>query len=97
MFSLRFGTIPIVRETGGLADSVHEFNPATEEGNGFIFAGYTTEDLMTALRRAVGIFQNVKTMTKLVKNGMACDFSWAASARKYVQLYERVERKPLEV
>lgn len=97
MFSLRFGTIPIVRETGGLADSVREFNPATGDGNGFIFAGYTTEDLMTALARAVGIFQNAKAMAKLVKNAMACDFSWATSARKYVQLYERAERKPLEV
>ncbi len=97
MFALRFGTIPIVRETGGLADQVHEFNPKTGSGNGFIFPGYKTEDLLVAMRRAVSIFQNAKAMTKLIKNGMACDFSWESSAKKYAQLYEKAERKPLQV
>jgi len=97
MLSLRFGTIPIVRETGGLADSIREFNPKTGEGNGFIFAGYKTEDLLTAMRRAVEIFKHSKLMAKLIKNGMACDFSWEVSARRYVQLYEKAERKQLQV
>ncbi len=97
MFALRFGTIPIVRETGGLADSIHEFNPKTGEGNGFTFAGYKTEDLLDAMQRAVGIFENSKLFPKLIKNAMACDFSWESSARKYVQLYEKAERKPLQV
>lgn len=97
MFALQFGTIPIVRETGGLTDSIHEFNPKTGDGNGFIFPGYKTEDLLTAMKRAVGIFQDSKLMTKLIKNGMACDFSWETSARKYVQVYEKAERKPLQV
>ena len=97
MFALRFGTIPIVRETGGLANSVHEFNPKTGAGNGFVFQGYKTEDLLTAMRRAINIFRDSKLMTKLIKNGMACDFSWEASARKYVQVYEKAERKPLQV
>ncbi len=97
MFSLRFGTVPIVRETGGLVDTVHEFNPKTGEGNGFIFSGYQTEDLLVVMHRAVEIYRNQKLWTKLVKNGMACDFSWTQSARRYVALYERAEKKPLKV
>ena len=97
MFALRFGTIPIVRETGGLADSIHEFNPKTGEGNGFIFPGYKTEDLLVAMKRAVHIFRDSKLMPKLIKNAMACDFSWETSAKRYVQLYEKAERKSLQV
>ncbi len=97
LISLRFGTIPLVRETGGLADTVQEFNAKTGKGNGFIFPGYQPEDLLEAMRRAVGVFRNPKSWAKLIKNGMACDFSWAQSAVHYAALYERAERKSLKV
>lgn len=97
MIALRFGTVPIVRETGGLVDTVQEFDPKTSEGNGFIFSGYQSEDLFETMKQAVRIFQNERLWAKLVRNGMACDFSWARSARRYVEIYERVERKSLKV
>ena len=97
MFSLRFGTIPIVRETGGLVDMIQKFDANTGKGNGFIFSGYKPEDLLEAMRRAVDIYRDEKLWTKLVRNGMACDFSWAQSARQYAAVYERAERKSLQV
>ncbi len=97
MFSLRFGTIPIVRETGGFVDTVREFNPRTGQGNGFIFSGYQSEDLLATMHRAVGVYQNQKVWTKLMRNGMECDFSWESSARRYAALYERAERKSIQV
>ncbi|MBI4368160.1 MAG: glycosyltransferase, partial [Candidatus Omnitrophica bacterium] len=97
MFALRFGTVPLVRATGGLADTVQEFDPKTGEGNGFVFSRYQTGDLWTAMRRAVAAYRDQKVWTKLMGNGMACDFSWTQSARRYVALYERAERKPIKV
>ncbi len=97
LFAMRFGTIPVVRETGGLADSVHEFNLKTGEGNGFLFSSYKIENLLATMKKAVHIFQDQKTMAKLIKNAMSCDFSWESSAKKYIQLYERVEKKSLRV
>ena len=97
MISLRFGTIPVVRSTGGLADTIQEFDPNSEIGNGFVFTRYQSEDLLRAMRRAVQIYRNEEVWSKLIKNGMSCDFSWAASARRYAELYERVEKKPLKV
>lgn len=97
MISFRFGTVPLARETGGLADTVSEFNPKTGKGNGFSFSRYSPDELLKTMRRAAGLYQNKEAWTKLMKNGMACDFSWEASAREYVALYERVERKPLQV
>lgn len=97
MISFRFGTVPLVRETGGLADTVSEFNPKTAKGNGFVFSRYDPDELLQTMRRAAALYQNKEAWTKLMKNGMACDFSWEASAREYVALYGRVERKPLQV
>lgn len=97
MISLRFGTIPIVRETGGLVDTVQEFNPKTGQGNGFVFSGYHASDLLATMRRAVQVYRNEKLWAKLMSNGMECDFSWSVSARCYAALYERVERKSIKV
>jgi starch synthase len=97
MISLRFGTIPLVRETGGLADTVENFDSKTGEGNGFVFKEYTTEAFLKAIDRALGVYRDPKLWSELVKNGMKCDFSWRSSAKHYLELYERVERKPLLV
>lgn len=89
MIALRFGTVPVVRLTGGLADTVHEFQQEVGTGNGFVFSDYTGAALVAAVRRALDIYRNEKLWTALVKNAMECDFSWTASAKKYVQLYEQ--------
>lgn len=93
MIALRFGTIPVVRATGGLADTVRDFDIKTSEGNGFVFKDYTTEALTEAVKRAVETYKNEKKWAELVQNAMACDFSWGASAKKYVSLYESTSKK----
>jgi starch synthase len=97
LIALRFGTIPLVRQTGGLADTISEFNAAKETGNGFIFSEHQSEALFGAMERAARIFQNQDAWTKLMKNAMACDFSWTKSARQYEELYKRVEKKHVQV
>jgi len=90
LISFRFGTVPLVRETGGLADTVEDFDPQTGTGTGFVFKDYDTPVLLRTLDRALAAFRDEKVWSKLVKNVMRCDFSWASSAKKYVELYEKV-------
>lgn len=90
MIALRYGTIPVVRATGGLADTIQEFDPRTGKGNGFVFTEYTSEELVRAVERAAQIYASEKKWLELVANAMTSDFSWAASAKKYVQLYEQI-------
>ncbi len=92
MIALRYGTVPVVRATGGLADTVHE---GGECPNGFVFEDYTAEALQAALERALQAYRDPDTWARLVDNAMNCDFSWRASAREYIQLYEeaRAHRK----
>jgi starch synthase len=97
MISLRYGTVPVVRETGGLADTVNNFNPKTGEGTGFVFKKHDTKAFLEAIDRAFEAFKDPKLWQKIMKNGMRCDFSWRASAKKYVELYDRIERKPVAV
>ena len=87
MISLRYGTVPVVRATGGLADTVREFDPADLYGNGFVFTRYEPEALVAAIRRALSIYQSQKLWQALVENGMACDFSLRRSALEYEQYY----------
>ena len=90
MYSMRYGTAPVVRATGGLADTVHPFDPATGEGTGFVFEHYTQDGLRWALRRGLQVYGDARAWRKLQTNGMAVDFSWTTSARRYQELYERV-------
>jgi starch synthase len=87
MYSLRYGTVPVVRETGGLADTVEEFDIATREGTGFLFGPYEAEAMVGALKRALAIQKQPELWRALQRNGMARDFSWRASADGYDQLY----------
>lgn len=93
MIALRFGTIPVVRYTGGLADTVTEYDPKTGQGNGFGFKEYTPEALVKATERAFELYKNEKKWQDLMRNAMASDFSWGASAKKYVRLYELLTKK----
>jgi starch synthase len=89
MYSMKYGTIPIVRSTGGLADTVEEFDPVSGTGTGFVFHGYTPTALMDAVTKGYDTFQDRAQWAGLVKNAMAADFSWRRSARGYVELYKR--------
>lgn len=96
MIALRYGTVPLVRATGGLADTIHEFNPKTGKGTGFVFDDYSTSALLQALGRSLKAYQNQESWTALMRNTMTSDFSWAASARKYVEIYQAVSRGKLK-
>ena len=89
MISLRYGSIPVVRHTGGLADTIQDFDPRTQQGNGFSFERYNQIDLYTAIVRAVENYKHAETWRMLQKRGMMADYSWTASARKYEDLYEK--------
>lgn len=90
LYSLKYGTIPIVRATGGLDDTIVNFNPKTLKGNGFKFADYTPEMLSVTVRRALQVYGNKDLYKDLVRNAMACDFSWGRSASEYEKLYTRL-------
>ncbi|MCL1791335.1 MAG: glycosyltransferase [Peptococcaceae bacterium] len=87
MIAMRYGTVPVVRETGGLKDTVQPYNQFTGEGNGFGFANYNAHELLDTVRRAVGVYKDATAWRKLFRNALATDFSWDASAEKYVELY----------
>lgn len=90
MYSLKYGAVPIVRATGGLADTVRPFDRAAGEGTGFVFTDYTPAALWAALEEALGAFADPAAWRVLMRNGMACDFSWSRSARKYVAIYREI-------
>jgi len=93
LISLRYGTVPIVRRTGGLADTVSEFDPDRGNGNGFVFDAPAPEPLLAALGRALRAYRQPSLWKRLMRNGMAEDFSWEASAREYVALYQKAIRR----
>jgi len=90
MYSLVYGTIPIVRETGGLGDTVTAFDEKTGEGNGFVFQKYDSAVLLKEVKKAVKLFDEKNLWLKIIKNGMKSDFSWKSSAKKYIDLYKTV-------
>ncbi len=92
MYSLRYGTIPIVRATGGLDDTIEDYDPVTGSGTGFKFRSYDPTDLLTAIDRALELFQDKPAWRRMMKQGMMKDFSWEASAKKYVTLYRNLLR-----
>jgi starch synthase len=89
MYSLRYGTVPVVHATGGLFDTVHNFDPVTGAGTGFTFEEYSAPALLGTLRWALSVFQDRQTWRRIQAAGMRQDFSWHASARQYVAVYER--------
>lgn len=93
LISLRYGSVPIVHQTGGLSDTVSNFNPRTMKGNGFAFPAYTREDLLVALVRALETYRYPHVWRSLMRNAMRESYSWALPTRKYVQLYRRVIAK----
>jgi starch synthase len=90
MYSLRYGTVPVVRATGGLSDTVAEYNPSTGQGTGFRFDTYNPECFKAAIDRALAVCPSRRAWIRLMKNGMQQDFSWHRSATKYVEVYNRI-------
>jgi starch synthase len=90
MYSLRYGTVPIVRRTGGLADSVQIYDPHTGEGTGIVFDDFNVEAASWAISAAIDLFQNRRRWNRIVRNGMAQNFSWDRQGEEYVRLYERL-------
>jgi starch synthase len=93
MYSLKYGTIPIVRATGGLDDTIQDFNPLRLTGNGVKFAAYSGGALLESVKRGLAIFSNKQAWRRLVQNAMACDFSWKKSAAEYLDLYEKMRSR----
>lgn len=93
IYSLRYGTVPVVRATGGLDDTIQEWSAETGEGTGFKFQNYHSDDLLAALRRALALFSDKQNWQKLMCNGMEKDYSWKQPAKEYVKLYEEVARR----
>jgi starch synthase len=88
MVALRYGSIPVVRETGGLRDSIHDSGDGL--GNGFTFARYNAHDMLHTIRRALEGYRNREGWQMLVKRAMECDNSWASSASEYIRLYKNL-------
>lgn len=97
LISMKYGCLPIVRETGGLSDTVIPYNEYTGEGTGFSFMPYNADDMMTVVNYAMRTYyDNPDAWTKLVKSAMSQDFSWNVSADKYIALYEELSGIKLE-
>ena len=87
MYSLRYGTVPVVRRTGGLADSVEHFDPATGTGTGVVFNDFDTPALAWALNTALDWYAEPQLWRQIMRNGMAQDFSWTRQCELYVKIY----------
>lgn len=93
MYGLKYGTIPIVRATGGLDDTILEFSPESSKGNGFKFVEYTPGALIEVLRDALTVYRNQSLWDLLRNNAMRADYSWVYSAKKYLDLYKVTKGK----
>ena len=90
MYSLKYATVPVVRAVGGLDDTIENFNSYTKKGNGFKFKDATNETFLGAIKEAVAMFKNKRLWDALLKNCLACDFSWESSAEQYLKLYKNL-------
>ncbi len=93
IYSLKYGTVPVVRATGGLDDTIDEWDAEKKTGTGFKFHGYEPLDLLAAIDRALAAFKDKAGWTKLMRNGMARNYAWAGPAKEYAAVYEEVRRR----
>ena len=94
LIAMRYGSIPVVRETGGLKDTVVQFDRSDpDKGNGFLFYEYNAHEMMYAVKRALSAYENLREWRQLVYTAMKSDFSWTRSAGEYKKLYERLQKK----
>ena len=90
MIAQRYGTLPIVRETGGLRDTVQPYNIYTQEGNGFSFANYNAHDMLNTIWFALNVYQDKTNLARLIQSAMALDNSFEKSAGEYIELYKEL-------
>lgn len=90
LFALRYGSVPIVRETGGLSDTIKPYNEKTGEGNGFTFANYNSHDMLFTIRRALSLYRQKDVWSVIIRSCMKQDFSWDSSAVQYMELYDKL-------
>jgi starch synthase len=93
IYSLKYGTVPIVRATGGLDDTIEPWDQRAKKGTGFKFQEHTGEALLRTIHQAFQVYRDPTSWQRLMRNGMAKDFSWRVSAREYVRAYERVSQQ----
>lgn len=93
IYSLKYGAVPVVRATGGLDDTVEEWDPEHGTGTGFKFQDHQVVDFLGALRRALAAFKNKESWRQLMRNGMAQNYSWTKPSQAYVECYEEVARR----
>lgn len=93
LIALRYGTIPVARMTGGLTDTVSDYEPMTGKGTGFLFSDYTSSSLIDCIKRALCVYVDRNRWQRLIANAMKMDFSWKRSARKYIALYSGIIKK----
>lgn len=87
MIAQRYGSLPVVRETGGLKDTVEPYNKYKNSGDGFTFAKYTSDDFLAAVKRALNLYADKEKWNVILKNAMEKDNSWENSAKEYLNLY----------
>ena len=92
IYSLKYGTVPMVRATGGLDDTIEHWVPRTGKGTGFKFTDYNGEALLLTIKEALRAFRDQNSWQQLMRNGMNKDFSWAASAKEYIRVYDRARQ-----
>src|SRR5581483_2007428 len=92
IYSLRYGTVPVVRATGGLDDTIESWDARTSKGTGFKFAEYSGESLLLTIKEALRAFRDQTSWQALMRNGMSKDFSWTNSAKEYIRIYERARQ-----
>ena len=92
IYSLKYGTVPVVRATGGLDDTIEPWDARTGKGTGFKFSDYTGEALLATIKQALLSYQDPSSWQTLMRNGMSRDFSWGASAREYGKIYDRARQ-----
>ena len=93
MIAMRYGSIPVVRQTGGLKETVQSYNPETGEGCGFSFHDYNAQDMLSEINRSLDTYADKEAWAGLCKNAMSIDFSWNIPARQYLALYRKITGK----
>ena len=93
MYSMRYGTVPVVRATGGLEDTVQNYDVMTNKGNGFKFGPYSAPAMLEKIREAIYFYTQPEIWAKIQRNGMTTDNSWSAAASKYLELYHEIYRR----
>jgi len=90
MYSLKYGTVPIVRATGGLDDTIQPFDVSTGQGNGFKFTAYTAKAMLQAIQEALEVYSDPSQWARVQRNGMLMDYSWERAASRYAALYKEL-------